>query len=102
MNLGRTERQYASFPLTGTLDDGTPADLTNVAVALLPRSTTPRPHTTWTPATITDGRVRVLLAGPDAPTEGALTVPDGGGELWVQVTDTPEVDTARVDRVLIS
>jgi hypothetical protein len=102
MNLGRIERQYATFPVTATLDNGEPADLSDVAVALLPPRATPTPDTTWTATTVTDGKIRVLLAGPDAPAEGALTIPAGGADLWLRVLDTPEVDTVRVDQVRVS
>jgi hypothetical protein len=103
MNLGRIERQYAHFPVTATLHDGTDADLSDVSVALVPRSAAPTAATAWTPVTVTDGRVRVLLAGPDAEAaDGALTVPDDGAELWVRVLDSPEVDTVKVERVQVS
>jgi hypothetical protein len=102
MNLGRIERQYARFPITGTLDDGTPADLTDVSVAVLPRSSAPTADTAWTPVTPADGAVRVLLAGPDADPADALPVPVRGGDLWVRVTDTPEIDVAMVERIAVT
>jgi hypothetical protein len=55
MILGRIERQYAHFPVTATLADGAPADLADVAVALVPRSAAPRADTTWTPVEKTPG-----------------------------------------------
>jgi hypothetical protein len=102
MNLGRIERRYAQFPVTVTLADGTPVQPAGVDVALLAPNGTPTADTAWTAATFTDGAARVLLAGPDAPLEDALTVPAAGGDLWARVVDTPEVDTARVERVTVS
>jgi hypothetical protein len=103
VNLGRIERQYARITVTATLADGAPADLAGVDVALLPPRSKPTADTTWTAADWADGNATVLLAGPDAAAvAGALTVPAGGADLWVRVTDTPEVDTAVVDRINVS
>lgn len=102
MNLGRLERRYAYFPVTVTLADGAPAEPAGVDVMLLARGAT-LTAAGWTTAELEDGRVRVLLAGPDAePVDGALTVPIDGADLYARVTDTPEIDTARVERITVS
>jgi hypothetical protein len=102
VNLGRVERTYVHIAVTATLHDGSPAELTAVDVALLPPRTTPTATTVWAPADLDGGSARVLLAGPDAPADGALTVPAAGADLWVRVADSPEVDTAHVERVTVS
>lgn len=102
MNLNRVDRLYVDIDATATLSDGTPASITDLDVALLPSISTPTGATTWTPATA-DGDVwQVLLAGPDADPDGALVVPSGGAVLWIRVTDAPEVDVARVERITVS
>jgi hypothetical protein len=42
----------------------------------------------------------VLLAGPDASPTSALVVA-GAADLWVRITDVPEVDTAFVERITV-
>lgn len=102
MELSRIDRLYASIDVTGTLADGSPATITGVDVALLAPRATPVAATVWTAATYADGTARVLLAGPDANPVGALAVPAGGGDLWIRVTDTPEVDATKVERVTVT
>lgn len=101
MILNRIDRQYVDIPVTATLRNGAPATLTGVDVALLPRRVSPTAATTWIPAAYANGTATVLLAGPDADPAGALPVPLVGAELWIRVTDNPEVDAARVERIIV-
>ena len=102
MDMSRIERQYVDINLTATLRNGEPAVLAGVEVAILPVRTTPTAATAWTAADYADGTATVLLAGPDAGMEGALPVPAAGGDLWVRVTDAPEIDAARIERLTIT
>lgn len=100
--LSRIDRLYRDYDVAATLRDGGPATLTGVDVALLPPRTTPTAATAWTTATYAAGTATVLLAGPDAAGLGALVVPATGADLWVRVTDTPEVDAQRVERITVA
>lgn len=99
--LSRVERLYREYTVTAALPDGSPATLTAVDIAFLAPGATPTAATAWTRTTYTAGVARVLLAGPDAAAEGALTVPAPGADIWLRVVDTPEVDTAMIERVTI-
>jgi hypothetical protein len=101
VELTRIERQYVDIDVDATLPDGTPATLTGVDVALLPPRTSPAAGTTWTAATYALGVASVLLAGPDAAGSGALVVPATGADLWIRVTDAPEIDAAKITRIAI-
>lgn len=101
LTLSRIDRLYRDYTVTAELRDGQPATLTGVDVALLPPRRTPDATTVWTAADYLDGVFTVLLAGPDATTEGALTVPAGGADLWARVTDNPEVDAERIERISV-
>ena len=56
----------------------------------------------WQSAAYVGGSARVLLAGYANPTDGALTIPAGGADLWVRVTDAPEVDAQRIERISVA
>lgn len=101
MELARIDRKYARIPVTATLASGAAATITGVDVALLPPRTTPTATTTWTAATYASGVATVLLAGPDAAGSGALVVPASGADLWIRVTDTPEVDAEKIARIAV-
>lgn len=102
MQLARIEAKYAHIAVTAALADGTPAVPAGVDVALLPIYGRPIPDTAWTRATWADGEAVVLLAGPDTDPTGALVVPTPGADLWIRVTDVPEVVAARVDRITVA
>ena len=101
-SLSRIDRVYRDYEVTATTRTGGPATLTGVTVALLPPRTSPTAATTWTTATYAAGVATVLLAGPDADTAGALSVPVGGADLWIKVADSPEVDAERVERITVA
>lgn len=101
LTLSRVDRLYRDYTVTATLRDGSPATLAGVDVALLTPRGTPDADTSWTAADYTDGIAVVLLAGPDAAGNGALVVPADGADLWLRVTDSPEVQAVRVDRVTV-
>ena len=100
MHLNRVDRKYANLTVTATDEDGFPATLAGVDVALIPPRSNPTGVTPWTPAAAVAGGWRVLLAGPDASSSGALVV-TSTADLWVRVTDAPEVDTAFVERITV-
>lgn len=102
MNLARIERKYAHVAVTAALHDGTAATPTGVEVALLAPRTTPGSATAWTVSTYTAGDAVVLLAGPEADPTGALVVPADGADLWIRVTDNPEVTAAKVARLTVT
>lgn len=100
--LSRIDRQYRDYTVTATKKDGTPATLTGVDVAILPPRSRPTLSTTWTAATYAAGVATVLLAGPDADPSAAVVVPTGGGDLYIRVTDTPEIEAERVERITVA
>lgn len=102
MEISRIDRQYVDIDVTATRRDGTPAALTGVDVALLPVRVSPTSATTWTPAAYANGTATVLVAGPEAGGSGAIVVPLAGADLWVRVTDQPEVDAAKITRISVS
>lgn len=101
LTLSRIDRLYREFTVTATLANGNPATLTGVDVALLPVGSTPKAATVWTASTYAGGVATVLLAGPDASPTNAIVVPPEGGDVWIRVTDTPEVDAEKVERVSV-
>lgn len=100
--LSRIDRVYRDYDVTATLRTGGPATITGVTVALLTPRTTPTAATVWTTATYAAGVATVLLAGPDADPTGAVVVPSGGADLWIRVSDSPEIDAARVERISVA
>lgn len=98
MDLGRIERKYARITLTAKDDAGAVATVNNVDVALVPERSQPTQYTTWEPYSVTDGMVRLLLAGPEADDTNAVVVAESM-DLWVRVTDNPEVDTALIETI---
>lgn len=102
LDMSRIDRIYRDYTVTATLKSGGPATLTGVDVAILPPRTKPTGTTVWTAASYTAGVATVLLAGPDASPTGALVVPAGGGDLYIRVTDNPEIEAARVERINVN
>lgn len=100
--ISRIDRLYRDYTVTATTRTGTPATLTGVTVALLPPRTTPTAATIWTAATYAAGIATVLLAGPDADPTSAVVVPSGGADLWIKVSDSPEIDAERVERISVA
>lgn len=100
--MSRIDRLYRDYTVTATDEDGFPTTLTGVDVALLAPRATPTGATTWTPAASSDGRWRVLLAGPDADPSAAVVVPAAGADVWLRVTDNPEVEATRVERITVT
>lgn len=102
MNLSRIDRVFIDIPVTATERDGTAATLSGVDVAVLAPQTTPAADTTWKAANYADGVATVLLAGSAADDTDALAIPAGGADLWIRVTDTPEIITSKAGRVTVS
>jgi hypothetical protein len=96
MKLSPVDRIPARVPLAATLPDGTPATLTDVALAVLPAYAKPRAGTTWQAVALVDGAAPLMLAGPEADPIGALVVPAGGGTLFVRVIDGDVVQVRKV------
>lgn len=100
VELTRVSRLYVEIDVAATLPGGGSATITGVDVALLPVGSGPDASTAWTPATYAAGTATVLLAGPDAGGSGALVVASDA-DLWAKVTDSPEIDAAKVTRVTV-
>lgn len=100
--LSRVDRVYRKYTVAATDADGAPAAIGGVDVALLPPRTSPTAATGWAAAEADGDQWRVLLAGPDADPTGALVVPAAGADVWLRVTDSPEVDAKRVERITIT
>lgn len=103
LELARVERLYRFYDVTATLGNGAAATVSGVDVALVPPRTSPDALTVWTASTwdAVEEAWRVLIAGPDAAGAGALVVPDTGADLWIRVTDSPEIDVALSERISI-
>lgn len=101
LTISRIDRVYRNYTITATEADGTAAVLAGVDVALLSPRATPTASTTWTAATYAAGVATVLLAGPDGSGSGALVVPAGGADLWIRITDDPEIDAEMVERIAV-
>lgn len=100
--ISRIDRLYREYNVDATLRDGSEADLNGVTVAVLPPRSAPTAATTWTTVAYASGVATVLLAGPDADPAGAdVVVPTGGGDLWIRVSDAPEIDATRVERIYV-
>lgn len=102
MQLSPIDRLFANIPVTSTLADGTTAVLSGVDVAVLAHGATPSANTAWTRATsYINGVATVLLAGPAADPTNAIPVSDTGGDLWIRITDSPEVEAVYVSRIYV-
>lgn len=84
---------------------------TTVELAVLPFGTFPTSVTSWISVTYTayvrsdsngnTGQVQVVLAGPQADSTGAIPIFSTRADLWVRVTDAPEVQAVKIDTVRI-
>lgn len=101
MNLSRIDRAYGFIPVTAKDADGNPTNVAGVEVALLPPHLEPDQDTAWQAAFMVNGRGRVLIAGPDADPTDALVVPEDGADVWIRVTDNPEVLSVKVGRISV-
>jgi hypothetical protein len=101
ITLTRISRMYRTYDVEATLSNGDPAELAGVDIALLVPGSTPKVDTTWSAAAYVNGVATVLLAGPDADDTDALVVPAGGADLWIKVTDTPEIDAEKIERISV-
>lgn len=101
MELTRITRRYVEVDVSATLAEGGAADLDAVQFAVLSPRARPTGATTWTTASLSAGSAKVLVAGPDADPAGALSVPSGGGDLWLRAVDSAEVDAVRVTRLTV-
>jgi hypothetical protein len=98
----RITRKFIEVFVTATLPDGEVAPLAGVDVSLLTPHATPGDDTVWTPATYADGMARILVAGPEADPSGALPLATGGADLWIRVTDNPEIEAVKVERITVA
>lgn len=101
MKLNRIARKYVHIPLTVTLADGSPAPISGADLALVPPGSSLTAQTVWVPSEWADGRASVLVAGPEADPEDALVIPVEGVDVWARITDSPEVDVAKVGRISV-
>lgn len=101
VRLSPLDRLYIEVDVAAALLDGTPTTVTGVDVAVLPTPKLPDASTTWTPADYAAGVATVLLAGPAADPTDAVVVTSPRGDLWLRVTDIPEVQAVKASRVTI-
>lgn len=99
MEITRITEKYVEITLTATLADGTPANSTNVSVALLSPRGHPTADTIWLAATVVNNVAKFMLCGFEAPQAGALVAPLGRSDLWARSTDAPEVELAFIEAV---
>lgn len=101
MEFTRVDKKYVNIPVTATLADGAPAVVTAIDVALLTPRARPTAATTWTASSYAAGIATVLIAGPDADPAGALVLPGAGADVYIRLTDNPEVDAKKVGRISV-
>jgi hypothetical protein len=101
LELSPIDVVYADIAVTATAN-GAPITLAGVDVAVVPHRTDITAATTWTASSYANGTATVLLAGPAADPTGALVIPATGADLWIRVTDSPEVQAVKVGSVLVS
>jgi hypothetical protein len=101
VDLPRIGKKYVHIPATATLADGSPATLTGMDVAFLEPEEKPVGATVWEAADYADGEGVILVAGPDADPTGALQVLSKEVDVWIRITDSPEVDAKKVGRITI-
>jgi hypothetical protein len=99
LHMTRISTKFVDVEVWATLRNGNPTSIPGVDVAALPKGQAPDADTEWLPADYTAPVATFLVSGPDASSNGALRIEDGGSDLWVRVTDQPEVDATRVDTV---
>jgi hypothetical protein len=102
ITLSPLDKVYVKIPVTAKLADGSTATITGVDVAVVPRRSEISAATTWTASSYANGTATVLVAGPAADPTGALPIPATGADVWIRVTDSPEVQAVQVGSVLVS
>lgn len=104
MQLPRIAAKFADVTASATLADGTPASIFGMDFAIVPPGASPTATTVWLSSTPGDGGFTILLAGPAVTPvpDGALVVPEPGGDLWARVVDVPETDAALVERISLA
>lgn len=100
--LSPIDRVFGHIPVTAALFDGGPAVLSGVDVAVLASRTAPDGATTWLASTYSNGVAVVLFAGPDADPTSALPVPAAGGDVWIRIADSPEIQAVKVGYLTIT
>lgn len=99
--LTRISRKYFHIDVTPLNADGQLITIPGVDVALLPIDTYPSSSTVWTAVLYSNNTASVLLAGPDATlTAGAMRVTTAV-DVWIRVTDNPEIDAQLAGRVRV-
>lgn len=101
LNISRISRKFVDVEVRATLRSGNATTVAGVDVAALPKGEEPTADTVWMPADYTPPVATFLIAGPDASSNGALRIDDGGSDVWARVIDQPEVDAARVETVTV-
>jgi hypothetical protein len=101
LDISPIDRVYVDIAVTATAN-GSPLTLTGVDVAVVPRRSEITAAMTWTASSYANGTATVLVAGPAADPTGALVIPATGADVWIRVTDTPEVQAVHVGSVLVS
>lgn len=111
-SMYRHEKLYRTYRATFTDKDGNVVTDVDLQAGILLPGSTPRGTTTWTDVTYTaypepdedgyHGETTVLLAGPDADPTGAIALPARGGDFYLNVTDSPEIDAKRVERITVA
>lgn len=102
--MSRIDRTVRTWDVTNTLANGVPASIPGVDIALLAPRTSPTAAmaASWVASTYSSvtGKATILLAGPEADSTGALVVP-ATADLWMRVTDAPEVEAVFVERITV-
>jgi hypothetical protein len=101
--MSRIDRRQHSIDVAGLLARlgiVPAATISGVDVALVAPRSWPVAGITWTPTAYSSGTATLLLAGPDADSTGALVV-SSNADLWIRVTDAPEVEAVKVERITV-
>lgn len=99
MDLPRIGIKLVDLTLTVLLRTGAAATVASIDVGLAPPGGDSSAVTGWMTVAVTGGKATFALAGPNAPASAEALVALASSDLWARVTDTPEVDAARIAHV---
>lgn len=86
--------------VTATEASGSAMTIPGVDIALCQTRQTPTAATVWTPMTWAAPSASIVVAGSSADATGAFVLSDSG-DLWIRITNWPELIVSKVGGVKI-
>ena len=103
LTISPVDKVYVRVAVSATLADGSTYTVTGASFACLAIGGAPTSSTSWTAAsTFSAGVAQMLIAGPQASPTSAVPLPPNGGDLWMEVTASPEVQAVRVATINVA